>query len=121
MFYIKPVLTKGIVSRFALVFGLTQHIRDLHLFNTIKSFFNCGVIETKPSRPNEVNFIVTNLSDICEIIIPFFEQNNIIGVKYFDFLDFSKASILIQKKNKTQEEIDNITSIKNGMNSKRKV
>lgn len=121
MFYIKPVRIKGEISRFSLVFGLSQHKRDLHLFNLIKSFLNCGVIETKPSRPNEVNYFVTKLYDIRNIIIPFFENNNIIGIKSLDFSDFLKVSIIIEKEYKTKQDIYKIIYIKNGMNTKRKI
>jgi hypothetical protein len=118
MFYIKPIKYKGVLSKYALVFSISQHIRDLDLFYKIKDFLACGVIETRKTRSNEVVYNVYKHSDIINKVIAFFINNRIIGVKYKDFLDFHKATTL----DYTDKEKLNSTIglIKNGMNSKRK-
>lgn len=122
MFYIKPVNYKGALSKYILVFSISQHIRDLSLFHKIKDFLACGVIETKRSRENEVVYSVYKYSDIIEKVLPFFVNNKIVGVKYKNFLDFRKASLLFEDKDYTNKEKLNsaIGFIKRGMNSKRK-
>jgi len=122
MFYIKPVKHEGILSKYILVFSISQHIRDINLFYKIKDFIACGVIETKKSRINEVVFCVYKYSDIIEKVIPFFLNNKIIGAKHKDFLDFYKAMSIIKGNNNINKEKLNtaILFIKNGMNSKRK-
>jgi len=122
MFYIKPVKHEGILSKYILVFSISQHIRDIDLFHKIKDFIACGVIETKKSRINEVVFCVYKYSDIIEKVIPFFLNNKIIGAKHKDFLDFYKAMSIIKGNNNINKEKLNtaILFIKNGMNSKRK-
>jgi len=124
MFYIKPVKYKGILSKHIFVFSITQHIRDLDLFIIIKNYLNCGVIETKPSRPNEAVYCVYKYSDIIEKIIPFFTENQIIGIKNLDFSDFHKAVLLTKTMGlclyKEKEKLNFISKIKAKMNSKRK-
>lgn len=122
MFYIKPVKYKGSLSKYMFVFSITQHIRDLDLFCKIKEYLECGVIETKDSRSNEVVFCVYRYSDIAEKIVPFFMKNKIVGVKYNDFLDFYKAISLTEDiSNINKEKLNSaIALIKGGMNTKRK-
>ena len=61
-----------------------QHIRDKLLFNGFISYFNCGYI--KEDR-GSIYYIVSQFSHINDIIIPFFSNNNIIGIKKNDFND----------------------------------
>lgn len=122
IFYIKPVRYREIISRFTLVFSITQQVRDLNLFHIIQSFLGCGVIENKPNRPNEVNYIVTKLNDITNVIIPFFQSHPIMGVKALDLKDFVKATTLIENKEYQNEKgMKKIICIKKGMNAKRKL
>nr|QCW06953.1 hypothetical protein [Drechslerella brochopaga] len=50
-------------------FNITQHIRDKALFWTIKKKLGCGNVNEIPAK-YRVNFVVTKLSDIINIIIP---------------------------------------------------
>lgn len=64
--------------------------------------------------------MVTGLGDILEKIIPFFENNPLIGAKLKDFHDFVKVAKMMQNKvHHTREGIEAIRTIKDGMNSKR--
>ena len=69
-----------------------------------------------------VNLQITKFSDIVNIIIPFFNQYPILGVKSLDFLDFQKVCDII----KTKEHLNSplglkqILKIKSGMNQNRK-
>ena len=100
-----------------LIFQLAQHNRDTDLMKSIIDYLNSGVI-------NQANvgvyFLVTKFSDICNIIIPFFDKFNIQGVKYKDYLDFLRAKTLIENKaHLTKEGLDTIIKIKSGMNRAR--
>jgi hypothetical protein len=55
------------------------------------SNLNCGRINIRKykdsSRGTCVDFMVTNISDIHQVIIPFFNEYKILGVKLQDFKD----------------------------------
>ena len=71
---------------------------------------------------NSFVFKITKLVDITKKIIPLFEQNPIQGVKQLDFLDFCMvAKIMSEGKHLTTEGLESIITIKNKMNTKRKI
>jgi hypothetical protein len=59
------------VLRTVLGFQVTQHNRDLLLMEKLIEFFNCGRLEKTGSASS---LVVTKLSLINEIIIPFFNN-----------------------------------------------
>ena len=102
-----------------LVFQITQHARDVKLMESLISYFGCGKLEKDPRGP-WLNFSVYNFTDNNEKIIPFFSQHAIIGSKSEDFQDWCKVAKLVQTKNHlTKEGLDQIISIKSGMNKGR--
>lgn len=63
---------------------------------------------------------MTNLSDLNNIIIPFFDEYKIIGVKSQDYQDFKQVAELMKAKaHLTSEGLDVIRKIKAGMNKAR--
>jgi hypothetical protein len=52
--------------------------------NSLIRYLDCGHYTT-PSKHNHGKFVVTQLSDITEKIIPFFDKYKIVGVKNQDF------------------------------------
>lgn len=110
------------ISQTLLVFSISQHSRDTHLMNLIKSYLNCGRIETPCTRAGSVCFIVSKYEDILKRIIPLFEPNLIRGIKRLDFKDFCKiATLMNDKKHLTQKGKKQIMLIKQGMNTGRKL
>ena len=80
---------------------------------------NCGV--TYRPSDNAITFSVVKFSDIKDIIIPFLNKYPLLGVKSKDFKDFCKGAELIKsKKHLTEEGLDQLHKIKNGMNTGRK-
>lgn len=53
-------------------FQITQHIRDVELMNSLVTYFGCGTCELRPDNQS-CDFFVRKLSDLNNIIIPFFE------------------------------------------------
>lgn len=107
-FYLKINKSK----RVSLVFSITQHSRDVHLFNVIKDYINCGVIEEVSTRPNEVNLIVYKLNDLVIKIIPIFD-NYLITKKYLDLKYFKEVSdLMLKKEHLIEEGLKKIISIK---------
>jgi hypothetical protein len=66
-------------------FQLSQHLRDEKLLKSFIDYFGCG--QYYPSKGTHIrgDFVVTKLSDILKIIIPFYLNNPIIGLKAYDF------------------------------------
>lgn len=98
-------------------FSLTQHSRDTELMKSLVDYLSCGRYVAAPEGYNHGEFIVSKLSDITKIIIPFFEKYPIKGKKSLDFQDFCKVAQIMEKKNHlTSKGLDQINLIKSGMN-----
>lgn len=65
-------------------FSIVQNIRDLKLISKLVKFLNCGRVSVNPSNSGS-ELIVNRLRDIDEIILPLFQNYNLIGVKKGDF------------------------------------
>ena len=69
-----------------------------------------------------MNFVVYKYEDIVNRIIPLFKPNKFEGVKHLDLDDFCKvANLMGNKKHLTDKGRKEIISIKNNMNTKRKL
>ena len=86
----------------------------------LKQVLKCGFVKTG-KKQQIVVLTVTKISDIQNIIIPFFQKNPLQGTKLEDFLDFAKAAKIVgDKAHLTSTGLERIKKIKEGMNSKRK-
>jgi hypothetical protein len=102
-------------------FILSQHSRDSKLMESLTHYFSCGRYKLHPYR-NTGEFLVTDLSSIVNIIIPFFKKYPIEGVKALDFDNFCQiATIMKVKGHLTKSGLEEIRSLKEKMNTKRKV
>lgn len=61
-------------------FKITQHEKDEVLLTAIKQYLNCGYCYLR-KKENIIDLKVAKFSEINEIIIPFFINNSILGVK----------------------------------------
>ena len=67
-----------------------------------------------------VEYRVTKFSDLTDKILPLFQKYPIQGVKHLDYFDFVKvAELMKNKKHLTEEGLDQIRTIKAGMNKGR--
>ena len=98
-------------------FNLTQHSRDALLMKSLVDYLGCGRYVAGPSGYSHGEFIVSNLSDITKVIMPFFIKYSIQGVKFLDFQDWCKAAKLMENKaHLTPEGLDQMRLIKSGIN-----
>jgi hypothetical protein len=116
--------THKIGYRAQLRFRISQHERDIKLMENIAKYLGSGKIY-KYLNKSAVSLTIVKFSDLNNIIIPFFNKNNLpayaIGVKVFDYLDWCEiAKLMINGKHLTIEGLDLIRSIKSGMNTSRK-
>lgn len=109
--------------RVRLNFSICQHSRDLELMNKFETYLGgCGKCYPRPQKDmGEFSGYAASLrrkiSDITEIIIPFFEKYPLHGNKNRDFSDFRKVAQLIKDKaHLTKDGFEEICKIKEGMN-----
>lgn len=104
-----------------LKFHIVQHSRDTELMKSLISYLNCGRIELV-LKQSAVYFVVSNLKDILDKIIPLFDKHEIKGIKESDYMDFRKVAMLLEDKQHLSEEgLDKINFIKSNMNQGRKL
>lgn len=99
-------------------FRIAQHCRDKVLLTSIVKYLNCGTLYK--AGKSGIDFTVTKLSDLNNIIIPFFEKYPLYGLKLLNYFDWCKIAQLINAEaHLTSEGFNLIRSIKSKMNSKR--
>nr|QCW06927.1 hypothetical protein [Drechslerella brochopaga] len=97
-----------------LQFKITQNERDMEILNLILLYFNCGRLQT--DRDCKI-VTITKFADIINILIPFFKNYPLQGVKNLNLADFIKVAELIENKvHLTSEGLNDILRIKSGMN-----
>ena len=121
-FYVKTSkIKKGldIAYRVNVYFSISQHKRDIALLQNLITYFNCGLVETVITRPNQSCYVVYKLYDIIHKIIPFFDTYPLKGNKLLDFYNLKKIANITEKNTKYYEESDllkQIIKIKQKMN-----
>ena len=107
-FYLK--ITK--LQKIHLSFSISQHSRDSYLFDVIKNYLNCGIIENISTRPNGVTYVVYKLNDLVSKIIPILD-NKLTTKKHLDFNYFKlTASLMLNEEHLTEQGIKKILQIK---------
>lgn len=98
-------------------FKISQDCRDEFLLRSFIEFFGCGGCTR---FDNIIEYICVNTKDIANIIMPFFKQYPIFGVKALDFNDWCEAvEILETKAHLTSEGLARLKALKSGMNKNR--
>lgn len=100
-----------------LVFTISQHTRDKQLMTSLTQYLNCGHIY---DNRGSVDLVISTPKGVENKVLPLFKKYPILGVKFQDYLDFSKIiEILKNKAHITKEGIEEILNIKAGMNTGR--
>ena len=73
-----------------LSFQLTQHTRDIELINNLKEYLDCGQTTIYDDH-NFIKYVISNISDIMEKVLPFFDKYPLLTRKHLDYLDFIKG------------------------------
>ena len=114
-----PQVTERFAEMVYLRFRVTQHEKDRKLLELLINYLGVGRIED--NRKNISTLVIGNFSDLTQIIIPFFNQYSVFGIKHLDYLDWCKiANLMISGKHKTVEGFEEIRRIEYGMNKGRK-
>lgn len=99
-------------------FSIMQHVRDVKLLHEIKVFFGCGLV--KKNNKNVMCYSVRNLKHLNNIIIPFFEDNQLLTSKKFNFIKFRwiVKSMVEKKYHLNDIGLNKIKAVKKRMNTK---
>jgi len=105
--------------RVQLTFKITQHSRDDLLMGSLVEYLDCGNIYKKSSVSVE-DYEVKKVSDLNDKILPFFIKYPLLGSKKENFEDFCKIVSLVKSgAHLTESGLDEIRTIKSGMNTQR--
>jgi hypothetical protein len=114
-----PSTNSKLGYRVQLRFRISQHSRDFIVMQKIMEYLGSGKIY-KYAGKSAVSLAIVDFKDITDIIIPFLNENPIIGIKLYDYLDWCKIySLMVNRSHLTVEGIDSIRKIKSGMNTGR--
>jgi hypothetical protein len=113
--------TTKLGTRVQLRFSIGLDIREKLLITDLVKFFNLQDFDKYIyTTENAVSFQITNFTDIMNIIIPFFEQYPIEGIKKLDYVDFKTVGdLMLNKEHLTQSGLDKIIKIQSNMNRSR--
>jgi LAGLIDADG endonuclease/Cytochrome C oxidase subunit II, periplasmic domain len=116
------------------VFKITLHIKDTALleglYDYLSKYFPNIYFNKYNSRTNKCIFFskqtvslnISNIQDIGNIVIPFFDIYPVLGVKKMDYNDFINIyNIILSKGHLSPEGLAQIQHIRNNMNDKRTV
>jgi hypothetical protein len=81
-----PSTNSKLGYRIQLRFRISQHSRDSILMQKIVEFLGSGKIY-KYGAQSAVSLSIVDFKDITNIILPLFNENAIIGIKLYDYLD----------------------------------
>ena len=97
-------------------FIIYQHERDIKLIELLIKYLGAGKLEKHPSNPI-VNLTINKISVISKIIIPYFEQTHLFGVKQLNCVDWCKiVKLMNEGSHLTIEGLALIRQIKSKMN-----
>lgn len=115
-----PASNSKLGYRVPLRFRISQDNRDIKLMEKIVEYFGSGKIY-KYSGKSAVSLSIVDFTNITNIIVPFFKENPLIGIKLYDYLDWCKIhSLMLNRSHLTVQGITSIREIKLGMNTGRK-
>lgn len=100
----------------SLSFKITQHSKDELLLKSFITYLGCGWFENQ--KGDWGNFACSNITEINDKIIPFFNKYPPVGLKFLNYMDGCKAAKII-KDHLTTEGLEKILKIKAGMNNSR--
>lgn len=99
-------------------FRIVQHKRDLKVLYAIKDFFGYGsVVCNKSSGSDVYEYRIRKLETLHDVILPFFESNELLTAKKFNFLAFREVILIMKKREHlTELGLQRVIDIKSRMN-----
>jgi len=96
---------------------IKMHERDRDLMTQIQKFFGGIGYISNPNKNTTVEFRVSTINDIVNVIIPHFDNYPLLTKKYSDYVLFENIiKLMLEKNHSTLEGIQKIVNIKASMN-----
>ena len=96
---------------------IKMHEKDRALIQSIQEFFGGIGYISKPNNRSTVEFRVSTLNDIINVIIPHFDNYPLITKKHSDYVLFKQVILLmLNKEHNTLKGIQKIVNIKASLN-----
>jgi hypothetical protein len=96
---------------------MKMHERDRDLILKIQEYFGGIGYVSNPNKNSTVEFRVSTMEDLTNVIIPHFTYYPLLTKKYFDFMLFKEIVRLMSEKEHTNlQGIEKIVNIKASMN-----
>lgn len=95
-----------------------MHERDRDLITQVQAYFGRGIGYVSSSNKNSiVEFRVSTLKDIVNILIPHFDKYPLLTKKYADYILFKDiVNLMLKKEHSALKGIQKIVSIKASIN-----
>lgn len=98
-------------------FKVSQRDHSVSMLESLQKFFSCGTISVESQSKKTMRFVVNNLNDIKNVIIPHFENYPLITSKKLNFYSFKEAfNIFNEGGHLTEEGLSKIEFIQSEMN-----
>lgn len=102
-------------------FRITQHKKDLVLLKRIITSLSCGRLVKPALNRDRYDMSVNSLSNLKQIVVPFFNNHRLYGAKYIDFKCFSQGISIMEKKGHlTSDGLNSLKILAYRMNTYRK-
>ena len=100
---------------------VTQHKQDEKLINKLVNYFGCGKVYFRNNITTpRCDFIIQNLSDIYDKVLPHFDKYPLNNLKQLDYLDFKEAILIMKSEGYlTKTGFNEIKLLKENMNNSR--
>lgn len=109
---------------YSLEFKVTQMHYSLELLHKLKEFFRCGRVVIDNKLTGGYKYVVTDLRDIVEKVIPFFDKYTLLTSKYLDYKVFREGILMIKAGSKggvTEQVFNDINQLRAKSNKKRDI
>ena len=89
--------------------------------NKLVDYFGCGKVYFRNNLTTpRCDFIIQNLTDLYDKVLPHFDKYPLNNLKQLDYLNFREAILIIKSEKKlTKASFDRIKSLKENMNNSR--
>ena len=125
-FQINPLKGKsGEIVKFSFMFNINLHVDDVDVLHSIAKILGIGFVTLNTTNPGKYvcsAYCWINKQSELSKLIDILNSSPLNGVKYLDFLDFSKAYDLYfnrPSRSITPDVIEEVLKLKNGMNRQR--
>lgn len=92
---------------YSVEFKLTQMGYSKDLLYKLQEFFGCGRVVIDNKITGGYKYVITDIKNLVEKILPFFDKNVLLTSKYIDYKIFREAILMIKDKGVITEELYN--------------